>query len=115
MAGSTAPAPSARARLQAHLGDPLYQTGYYLILGTGITGLLGIVFWAVAAHAYSARSVGLNAAAISAMTLVSGACTLGLSAVLIRYLPVAGRATRMVVARSYAVTVGLSLVLGAAA
>jgi O-antigen/teichoic acid export membrane protein len=115
MAASTASAPSARARLQAHLGDPLYQTGYYLILGTGITGLLGIVFWAVAAHAYSARAVGLNAAAISAMMLVSGACTLGLSAVLIRYLPVAGRATRLVVARSYAVTVALSLLLGAAA
>jgi O-antigen/teichoic acid export membrane protein len=47
------------------------------------------------------------------MTLASGACTLGLSAVLVRYLPVAGRATRRLVVSSYVVTVALSLVLGA--
>lgn len=106
---------AAGAWLRDHLGDPLYRTGYYLILGTGITALLGVAFWALAAHSYSARVVGLNAAAISAMTLVSGVCSLGLSAVLVRYLPVAGGSTRLLVVRSYAVTAMLSLVVGAAA
>jgi len=99
-------------RLREHLDDPLYRTGYYLILGTGITSLLGVGFWALAAHSYSARVVGLNAAAISAMTLVAEACTLGLAAVLARYLPVAGAATRRLVARSYAITVSLALAFG---
>jgi O-antigen/teichoic acid export membrane protein len=100
-----------RLRLREHLGDPLYRTGYYLILGTGITSLLGVGFWALAAHSYSAGVVGLNAAAISAMTLVAEACTLGLSAVLVRYLPVAGGSTRRLVSRSYAITVTLALVV----
>jgi O-antigen/teichoic acid export membrane protein len=107
------PTSPARSRFVEHLSDPLYRTGYYLILGTGITGVLGIAFWAFAAQSYSARDVGLNSAVISAMTLVSGACTLGLSAVLVRYLPVAGRLTRRMVVSSYVVTVALSLVLGA--
>jgi O-antigen/teichoic acid export membrane protein len=115
MATATPSTSSARRRLGEHFGDPLFQTGYYLILGTGITGVLGIVFWALAAHTYPARVVGLNSAVISAMMLVSGACTLGLSAVLVRYLPVAGRSTRTLVVRSYAVTVALSLLFGAAA
>jgi O-antigen/teichoic acid export membrane protein len=106
------PALAGRARLREHLSDPLYRTGYYLILGTGVTSLLGVGFWALAAHSYSARVVGLNAAAISAMTLVAEACTLGLSAVLVRYLPVAGGSTRKLVSRSYALTISLALIFG---
>lgn len=107
-------ATAGRLRVREHLKDPLYRTGYYLILGTGITSLLGVGFWALAAHSYSARVVGLNAAAISAMTLVAEACTLGLSAVLVRYLPVAGGSTRELVARSYALTFTLALLVAAA-
>lgn len=107
-----APRLARRGRLREHLSDPLYRTGYYLILGTGVTSLLGVGFWALAAHSYSARVVGLNAAAISAMTLVAEACTLGLSAVLVRYLPVAGGSTRRLVSRSYAVTISLALSFG---
>lgn len=103
---------SGRGRLREHLSDPLYRTGYYLILGTGVTSLLGVGFWALAAHSYSARVVGLNAAAISAMTLVAEACTLGLSAVLVRYLPVAGGSTRRLVSRSYVLTISLALIFG---
>ena len=105
------PAPPARGRLREHLSIPLYRTGYYLILGTGITSLLGVAFWALAAHSYDARVVGLNAAAISAMLLVAEACTLGLAAVLVRYLPVAGASTRTLVFRSYAVTFSLALLV----
>ncbi len=103
---------AGRLRLREHLDDPLYRTGYFLILGTGITSLLGVAFWALAAHSYTARVVGLNAAAIAAMTLVAEACTLGLSAVLVRYLPVAGASTRKLVSRSYAVTITLALIVG---
>jgi O-antigen/teichoic acid export membrane protein len=108
------PSQPARRWLREHLSDPLYRTGYYLILGTGITSLLGVGFWALAAHSYTASVVGLNAAAISAMTLVAEACTLGLSAVLVRYLPVAGASTRRLVAYSYAVTFSLALLVATA-
>ena len=114
MESSTQPAPRGLGRLRAHLDDRLYRTGYYLIIGTGITSLLGVAFWALAARSYSAHEVGQNAAAISAMTLVSGVCSLGLSAVLVRYLPIAGTALKRLVFGSYALTAGLSLLAGAA-
>jgi O-antigen/teichoic acid export membrane protein len=106
---------SVRRWLRGHLDDQLYRTGYLLIVGTGVTSLLGMVFWALAARAYPTHDVGTNAAVISAMTLVSGACSLGLSAVLVRYLPVAGLATKRLIVGSYLLTVGLSLVFGAIA
>lgn len=113
METSTQAAPRGLGRLRSHLDDRLYRTGYYLILGTGITSLLGVAFWALAARSYTAHEVGQNAAAISAMTLVSGVCSLGLSAVLVRYLPIAGTALRRLVVGSYLLTAGLSLVFGA--
>jgi O-antigen/teichoic acid export membrane protein len=109
------PIVSGRRLFQGHLNDQLYRTGYLLIVGTGVTSVLGMVFWALAAHAYPAHDVGTNAAVISAMTLVSGACSLGLSAVLVRYLPVAGLATKRLIVGSYLLTVGLSFVFGAIA
>lgn len=113
---SAAPSPTApqrRGRLRGHLDDRLYRTGYYLIVGTGITSLLGVAFWALAARSYSAHEVGQNAAAISAMALVSGVCSLGLSAVLVRYLPIAGTADKRLVSASYGLTTLLSLIFGA--
>jgi O-antigen/teichoic acid export membrane protein len=112
---STQTAPRGLRRLRSHLDDRLYRTGYYLIIGTGITSLLGVAFWALAARSYTAHEVGQNAAAISAVTLVSGVCSLGLSAVLVRYLPIAGTALRRLVFGSYALTAGLSLLAGALA
>jgi O-antigen/teichoic acid export membrane protein len=103
----------SRGRLRGHLDDRLYRTGYYLIVGTGITSLLGVAFWALAARSYSAHEIGQNAAAISAMTLVSGVCSLGLSAVLIRYLPIAGTADKRLVWFTYGLTTLLSLAFGA--
>jgi O-antigen/teichoic acid export membrane protein len=109
-AGST-----ARAGLHGHFRDPLYRTGYFLMAGTAVTSLSGFAFWALAAHTYSAEMVGLSSAAISAMGLISGVCTLGLDAVLVRYLPTAGASARALVLRAYALTAGLSLALAAAA
>jgi len=109
---STEAAPRGLGRLRSHFDDRLYRTGYYLIVGTGITSLLGVAFWALAARSYPAHEVGQNAAAISAMTLVSGVCSLGLAAVLVRYLPIAGTADRRLVISSYGLTTVLSLVFG---
>jgi O-antigen/teichoic acid export membrane protein len=106
--------PAQTGRLRAHFDDRMYRTGYYLILGTGASGLLGVAFWALAARSYTAHVVGISAATVSAIALVSGVCSLGLSAVLVRYLPVAGPHTRPLVVRSYALTVLLSLLIGVA-
>lgn len=111
-AASSSATPPRPGRLRTHFDDRMYRTGYYLILGTGASGVLGVAFWALAARSYSADVVGISAATVSALALVSGVCSLGLSAVLVRYLPVAGPHTRPLIVRSYALTVLLSLVVG---
>lgn len=113
-AGDIITADVARAAgLRAHLRDPLHRTGYLLVAGAAAGSLLGLLFWALAAHEYPASVVGLNSAVISAMVLTSGACQLGLNAVLVRYLPRAGPSARVLVARSYLLTTAISLVVGA--
>lgn len=114
MASTPSATTPRRGRLRAHLDDRMYRTGYYLILGTGASGVLGVAFWALAARSYSAHVVGLGAAAVSAIALISGVCSLGLSAVLVRYLPVAGPAGRPLIVRSYALTIFLSLLISGA-
>jgi O-antigen/teichoic acid export membrane protein len=110
-AGSSTSTKSNSRHLRAHLATPLYRNAYLLILGAGATSLLGFLFWALAARRYSAEVVGLNTAVISAMMLVSGACQLGLSSILIRYLPRAGHATRRLVVSSYVLAGTLSAVV----
>jgi O-antigen/teichoic acid export membrane protein len=102
----------SRIGLRAHLSDPLYRTSYLLLAGSGATSLLGFVFWAAAARTYPPHVVGISAAAISAMVLLSGVCQLGLNTVLPRFVPAAGAHARELVLRCYSVTVSLSLVGG---
>jgi O-antigen/teichoic acid export membrane protein len=112
MASPPSATTTRQGRLRAHFDDRMYRTGYYLILGTGASGVLGVAFWALAARSYSAQVVGLSAAAVSAIALISGICSLGLSAVLVRYLPVAGPAGKPLIVRSYVVTIVLSFLVG---
>lgn len=109
-ASVAAPAqPRRPRRLRAHLATPLYHNAYFLIIGAITSGLLGFLFWTLAARHYAADIVGLNSAVVSAMMLVSGACQLGLNSVLVRYLPAAGLSTRRLVLASYLLAGALSV------
>jgi O-antigen/teichoic acid export membrane protein len=109
---ASANATLARTRIGAHLASPLYRNAYFLIIGAGAGSLLGFVFWTLAAHYYSEESVGRNFILISAMMIASSISQLGLSGVLVRYLPRAGASTRSLVVRAYALTSALSVVVG---
>lgn len=89
---------------------PLYRSSFALMLTTGLNGILGFAYWVLAARLYPAKAVGLGAGAISAMTLVSSLGWVGLQYVLLRYVPVAGRAQRRLVQLSYAAAIAISLV-----
>jgi O-antigen/teichoic acid export membrane protein len=104
--------PNRSGRLATHLSDPLFRTGYLLALGSGITAVLGLVFWVLAARLYSPRVIGLNAVMISTALFIANACQLGLPAVLLRDLPQAGSRTRWLMARSYLIMFGTSLAVG---
>jgi O-antigen/teichoic acid export membrane protein len=105
----------ALAWLTAHLRTPLYRDGYAILLATGLTSVLGIAYWAVAARIYSAPTVGFNTAVLSAMMLVSGLAQLNMSTLLPRYLPVVGASRRRLVEVTYAGTLLATLVVAALA
>lgn len=92
---------AVRVRLGSHLRVPLFRDAYALILGSGITAVIGLAYWIVAAHSYPPATVGLNSAAISAMMLIAGLAQLNLTSALIRFVPTAGRSTRRLIAGSY--------------
>ncbi len=98
-------------RLRSHLSTPLYRSVYSLLLNSGITSVVGLAYWAVAAHHYPAADIGRASAAISAMLLLSGAAQCNLNNVLPRLVPGAGSGTTRLVLRSYGVAASLSVIL----
>lgn len=95
--------------LASHFRMPLYRNAYAWLISTGGSSALGIVYWVVAAHVYSAETVGINAALVSAMILLSGVSQLNLMSALVRFIPNAGGKTARLVAASYLVATTLAL------
>jgi O-antigen/teichoic acid export membrane protein len=67
--------------------DSLLRNSVYIMAVTVVTSLLGFVFWLVAARRFNATQVGLSAALVSAMTLVSLLSNLGINTALVQMLP----------------------------
>ncbi|GAA3070595.1 hypothetical protein GCM10020000_63910 [Streptomyces olivoverticillatus] len=106
-------APARRLRLPGRGGGtPLFRNAFALMLNTGISAVLGVGFWLVAARYYSEDSVGQSSAAIAAMKLLAGLTAVTLTGALARFIPVAGRTTGRLVFRTYAAS---SLLVAAAA
>lgn len=94
-----------------HLQTPLFRNTYALIVNTGITAVLGFVYWVVAARLYSTTDVGLASAAISAMTLLAGIALFNLEEVLVRFIPIAGQHTRKLIGSVYLLCSAASVVV----
>lgn len=81
---------------------------------TVLSALLGVSFWALATHMYSARVLGLDGALVSAMMTISMVCQLNLSNVIFRFLPQVQRGIGRRVLEAYGVAGALSLLTGIA-
>jgi O-antigen/teichoic acid export membrane protein len=108
MSGPLAP-PAADSRLRRTAGRlldharlPLHRDGYALAANSAFTAAAGLLYWIVAAQAYSAHAVGVNSALISSMMFLAGIAGLNLPNVLVRFLPEAGSRTARLAALSYA-------------
>src|SRR5512142_3279344 len=105
-----------RDRLQVagawtHFQLPLYRNAYALMLSSGTTSVLGFAYWVLAAHYYSPPVLGWNSAIISAMLFLAGVAQLSMNNVLVRFIPIAGKATLRLVVYAYLATlVAASLV-----
>ncbi|MEU6482121.1 lipopolysaccharide biosynthesis protein [Streptomyces sp. NPDC047017] len=93
-------------------GGQLFRNAYALMLNTGISAVLGLGFWLVAARYYTDSAVGQGSAAIAAMKFLAGLTAVTLTGALARFIPVAGHATGRLIARTYA---GSSLVVACGA
>ncbi|HEU5152586.1 MAG TPA: phosphotransferase [Iamia sp.] len=103
----TAVPPRRRRGPRSHLTSG----GLALILTSGITSVLGLPYWVIAARSYSAAEVGIGSALVSTMLLLSSVATGGLKRSLIRFVAEAGAGARRLVTRTYA----LALVAGCGA
>lgn len=109
-----APTPERRLRLPGRSGggSQLFRNAYALMLNTGISAVLGLGFWLVAARYYTESAVGQGSAAIAAMKLLAGLTAVTLTGALARFIPIAGRHTGRLILRTYA---GSSLIVAVAA
>ncbi|RZU16982.1 lipopolysaccharide biosynthesis protein [Streptomyces sp. BK239] len=80
----------------------LFRNGYFLMLSTGVSAVLGLGFWLVAARYYTEEAVGQGSAAIAAMRLLASITATTMIGAVVRFVPRAGRATGSLVWRTYA-------------
>jgi O-antigen/teichoic acid export membrane protein len=109
-----APGPTAGRKLLRGLRTPLYRDALALLLNSGVTSLIGVAYWTLAARLTPPEVVGLNAALISAMMALASLSHLGLVGALSGFLPRAGAATGALVKRAYALAAVLALVFATA-
>lgn len=83
-------------RYSKHLGTPLYKNSFYLLGSYAILGILGFVFWVVAARLFSEYEVGIGSAIISTTTFLVLISLLGFDSSLVYFLPKEQNKTRLI-------------------
>jgi O-antigen/teichoic acid export membrane protein len=81
--------------------DPLFRSGYALVLSTVVTSALGVAYWIFAARLYPPHELGEASAAISAMLMLSNFAQMNLFHGLTRFVPAAGAMTGRLVLWAY--------------
>jgi O-antigen/teichoic acid export membrane protein len=96
-----------RARL-----DAVHRDGLALVLSSGLTSAVGLLYWVLAARLFAPTVVGVNSVALSTMMLLGGLAHLNLTQALLRFVPVAGPRTRRLVLTCYGVVATLAALVG---
>ncbi|GAA0927288.1 phosphotransferase [Pseudonocardia zijingensis] len=92
---------------------PQHRDGLALVLSSGVTAAVGLLYWMLAAQMFPADVVGVNAVALSSLMLVGGIAHLNMSHALLRFVPVAGTAARRLVVLGFLVAITVSALAGA--
>lgn len=93
-------APGSAHRLRGVLtgwSAPQHRDGLALVLSSGLSSVIGLLYWVVAARLFTPDAVGVNNTLISTMTLIGVAAQLNLGNALLRFVPVAGGSARRLV------------------
>lgn len=81
--------------------SPVVRNSISLLISTGGTSVLGVIFWGTATHLFSVSAVGRGSAQVASMSLIANFAQLNLSSAFIRFLPRAGVRTRSAILLSY--------------
>jgi O-antigen/teichoic acid export membrane protein len=90
---------------------PQHRDGMALVLSSGVSSAVGMLFWVLAARLFEQDVVGVNSAALSAVTLLASASHLNLGNAILRFVPVSER-RRALIAGCFAVGLGVGAVAG---
>ncbi len=83
-------------RLTLNWRSSLHANSFYLMAANGVSAAFGFLFWTAASRLYPAQEVGLAAAAVSAIALLSMLAVLGLDYAMVRFLPQAVDTQRII-------------------
>jgi hypothetical protein len=97
----------------AQVTRALARGGVALFANSGLTAILGVAFWVLAARILTATTVGRGSALVSLLLTVSGLCQLNYARSLSGLIPLAAR-PRKLLANVYGLTAALSLAAGLA-
>jgi O-antigen/teichoic acid export membrane protein len=97
-------------RVLSLLRDPALRSAIALALSAILSGVLGLVFWARAAHYDSVATVGHISAEVSAITFLALIGSLNLMTAFPRFLPEAGWNTRRMLLSSYTASALVGLI-----
>ncbi|WP_029041321.1 phosphotransferase [Cucumibacter marinus] len=96
-----------RTRLASLAGN-----GLALVLAVGISSVLGLLYWMVAARLLSPAEAGIGATLVATMMGLSHAAQLNLRNIAHRFLPASGRDAPRLIRRLYALAGVVAIVLG---
>lgn len=93
------------------MGSSLLRNGYALIANSGLSAVLGLAFWFLAARYCSQEAIGLGGAITATIVNLSNAAQLNFGNLLVRFVPtVGGRAGRLILF-AYGISIIASVVV----
>lgn len=84
------------SELRRFLSDALYRGSAILLINQGVSTLLGFVFWTLAAHRYSASTVGVFSTVIAGTGLLAAIAALGWQNTMMRHVSSAENSRELV-------------------
>src|SRR4029453_3882760 len=98
------------ASLATHLREPMRRSAYALIAGTGLTSILGMIFWVLAARLLTSEAVGTGQALPSAMPFLATLSPLGVGNARVGWVARAGGKAKRIIAACYALCAATAMV-----
>jgi GT2 family glycosyltransferase/O-antigen/teichoic acid export membrane protein len=86
----------------------MFRTAFALLCNAGLTALMGVGFWALAAHWFTSAQVAQGSTFVFALMAIGSVGQLNLGGAISRYVPRLGRHAGPFIVRSYAVAAGVS-------